>query len=234
MNEYTLSLALFDFIPVFLSGLGLVFLAQMVSRCDVTSGRMAYLAALLIFLGGLSKAVWKTNYVVTGVDIAWMNNVLFVFLGPGFTLLSWAIWNAQQVMAGRPIPKHVWLRPLAVILLFGVGAISARMAQPAERYWFFILLTMTTFANMAVAVLLIQQSRQQGQPLAAALFLFNIVAVFVLSGLARVPEQTPVLQWVEEIINACSQGAFAFAAWRLTRTAPVAAIQRRAITQGAS
>ncbi|NJN54316.1 MAG: hypothetical protein HC804_05875, partial [Anaerolineae bacterium] len=204
--EYTLSLALFDFVPVILSGIGLLFLAQMISRLDATSGKIAYLAGVFIVLGGLSKAVWKTTYVVSDTDIAWMNNLLFIFLAPGFTLLSWAIWSGQQKLAGKEIPKHVWLRPLAIIALFGIGAISAAIAQPEERYWFFILLTLTTFANLAVAALLIIQSRNQGLSLAVGLYLFNIVAVFMLSGMARIPEQTAALQWIEESINAFSQG----------------------------
>jgi hypothetical protein len=216
--DYTVSLALVDFLPVIFSGIGVLVLAWMIGRFDSTSGKVAYLSAALIVLGGLSKAGWKLIIAATGTDILLLENLLFIFLGPGFTLLSWSLWNAQQVMQDKEIAKNVWLRPLGVIVLFGTGAVSARVFQPDERYWFFILLTLTTFANMAVSVLVIRQSSWQGQKLAAALFIVNLVGVFALNGMARV-EQNIAMQWVEEILQVLTQLAFAVAAWLMTRKA---------------
>ena len=224
--EYTISLALVDFIPVIFSAIGVFLIAQMIARLDRTSGRVGYLAAGLITLGGLTKAVWKLVIAATGYDIAGLDDLLFVFLGPGFTLLAWALWNAQLIMTDKAIPRRVWLRPLAVIALFGFGAISARIFQPEARYWVYILLTLTTFANLAAGILLIRQAKQQNLNLAVGLFIFNLLAVFALSGLARVPEQTIALQWVEELLNVLAQGAFAFAAWRLGQETAVAIKQQ--------
>ena len=75
-----------------------------------------------------------------------------------------------------------------------------------------------TIGNVTLSVLLIQQARRLGLTLAAILFLANIVIVFILSGLARIPEQTIALQWGEQILNTFSQGAFLYAAWQLVQT----------------
>ena len=219
--EYTISLALVDFIPVIFSAIGVFTIATMIASLDRTSGRMAYIAAVLITLGGLSKAVWKLIIAATGTDVVGLDDLLFVFLGPGFTLLSWALWNAQLIITDKEIPKKVWLRPFGVIALFGIGAISARIAQPEARYWVYILLTLTTFANLAVGILLIRQANRQHLKLAAGLFVFNLIAIFALSGMARIPEQTIALQWIEETINVFAQGAFAFAAWQLAKDTAV-------------
>ncbi|WP_420630132.1 hypothetical protein [Candidatus Leptofilum sp.] len=219
--EYTLSLALVDFIPVIFSAVGVFLIARMIARLDAMSGQVAYLAAGLITLGGLSKAVWKLIIATTGNDFAVLDNLLFVFLGPGFTLLAGALWHFRGALAGKVSSQRVWLRPFIIIALFGIGAIIARFVQPQERYWVFTLLALTTLANLAVGILLIRQAMQQRLTLAAGLFLFNLIAVFALSGLARVPEQTIALQWVEETINAFAQGAFAFAAWQLSRETAV-------------
>ena len=219
--EYTLSLALVDFIPVIFSAVGVFLIARMVAMLDAVSGRVAYLAAGLITLGGLTKAVWKLVIAASGTDLAGLDDLLFVFLGPGFTLLSWALWNAQLRLGGKAIPKGIWLRPLGVIGLFGIGAVAAKIFTPQARYWVYILLTLTTFANLAVGILLIRQARQQQLTVAAGLFLFNLIAIFSLSGMARVPEQSIGLQWIEESINVLGQGAFAFAAWRLSRETAV-------------
>jgi len=66
--------------------------------------------------------------------------------------------------------------------------------------------------------LLIRQANQQKLKVAAWLFAFNLIAIFSLSGMARIPEQTITLQWIEEVINVFGQGAFAFAAWQLGRS----------------
>jgi hypothetical protein len=49
----------------------------------------------------------------------------------------------------------------------------------------------------------------------AALFIINLVGVFLLNGLARMPEQTIALQWIEESINTVSWLAFAVAAYKI-------------------
>lgn len=212
--EYTIALAVEDYIPVILSSAGLLLLAQMVGRLHKQAGMMAYAGFLLITLGGVFKASWKFTIALTGKDIVWMDNSLFVLLGPGFALMAWGLWSAQQTLKNEPVPHLVWLRPLAVIALFGTGAVSSYLVQ-GGRTWVFILLGLTTFSNLAVGILLIRQARQNGLKTAAALFLFNLVAVFTLSGLARIEPQTIPLQWSEQIINTFSQGAFFYASWCL-------------------
>ncbi|MCA9951863.1 MAG: hypothetical protein KDE48_19565 [Anaerolineales bacterium] len=212
--EYTIAMGLEDFLPVIFSGIGLYFVVHMIGRFDKTSGRMAFWGAFLIILGGVFKASWKLNIAATGQDIVWMADSLFLLLGPGFTLLSWALFSAQLIMAGKDIPRMMWLRPLLVIALFVVGAAAA--STQGGRTWIYIMLTLTTFANLAVVVLLIKQSNQQGVKTAAGLFLFNIIAVFALSGMARMP-QTVSFQWIEQGLQTLSQGAFAIAAYQLAQ-----------------
>lgn len=216
MAEYTLALAFEDFLPVLFSSLGLFWLARMIAGLHAGSRSMAYTGWALITVGGLSKVVYKLILAAGGPSIPALNNALFVFMGPGFTLFSWALWWAQQQMAGRMPPSNVWLRPLALIAIFLVGAIAVYWVQ-GGRAWVFVLLTLTTFANLALGILLIRQARQQGLRLATALFLVNLVFVFMLNGMARMPNQTVPLQWVEQILNTFSQAAFAYAAWQLAR-----------------
>lgn len=212
--EYTIALAVEDYIPVILSSAGLLLLAQMINRLHKQAGVMAYAGFLLITLGGVFKASWKFTIALTGRDIVWMDNSLFVLLGPGFALMAWALWSAQRTLKNEPVPNLVWLRPLAVIAIFGTGAISSYFVQ-GGRTWVLIMLGLTTFSNLAVGILLIRQARQNGLNIAAALFLFNLIAVFTLSGMARIEPQTIPLQWSEQIINTFSQGAFFYASWCL-------------------
>lgn len=217
MNEYTIPLALQDFMPVALSSAGLFFLAEMIARTNRGTGRIASLGAWLIMLGGGLKAAWKLNMAISGNDIAWMSNALFVLLAPGFTLMACALWAAQAQMRGRPLGFNVPAMALGISGVFLAVAAVLGMAAPAGSAWKFALLGVTTVANFVLSALCIVQAFRMGKRDVAVLFIVNIVAIIVLQGLARIPQQTIPLQWTEQIINTLSSAAFAYAAWKLSR-----------------
>ncbi|MCO5186210.1 MAG: hypothetical protein M9965_20005 [Anaerolineae bacterium] len=217
MVTFTMGLALEDFVPVILSSLGLFILARMVDQFGRSAGRMAYLGWALITLGGLFKALWKLIMALSNgqTDVAWMDLGLFLWMGTGFTFMAFAVWHAQRIMRGKKAPKNPWLAPIIIVALNGFGAVVVALTMsPADR-WRFVFLGLTTIANVALAVLLIVQAYRQHQYGVMGLFVLNIVIVFALSGMARIPDQTIPLQWMEQILNTLAQGAFAVAAWRL-------------------
>lgn len=88
----------------------------------------------------------------------------------------------------------------------------------AINTWRFILLGFMTIGNVALVILLVQQARRQQLNLVEVLLAAHILIVFILSGMARIPDQTIPLQWLEQLLNTGAQGAFAYAVWRLTQT----------------
>lgn len=215
--EYTIPLALQDFMPVALASAGLFFLAAMIARADRRAGRIALLGAWLIMLGGGLKAAWKLNMAMTGNDVAWMSNSLFVLLAPGFTLMASALWSAHSRMRGRPLDFDITLMALGMVAVILAVALVLGLLLPVSSAWKFVLLGVTTVANVVLSVLCIVQAFRMGQRNVAILFILNVVAVLVLQGLARIPEQTIPLQWTEQLINTFSSAAFALAAWKLGR-----------------
>ena len=220
METYTMGLALEDFLPVIMSSIGLWFIAQMLLRIDANLGRMAQIGWVLITIGGLFKSTWKLLMAATdsNVNVVFFDKGLFVWMGIGFVLMSYAISYSWRILQGRSPRKgigRIWLFPLVTIALHFGGALATGFPDPSISTWRFIFLGMLTIANVVVAVLLIRQARRQGQSLTAALFVVNIVIVFVLSGLARIPDQTIPLQWTEQLLNTVGQGAFMVAAWQL-------------------
>ncbi len=216
MTEYTIALALEDYIPVIFSSIGLYFISRMVARADGRLGQMATIGWLLITIGGLLKATWKLIMAVsnTQTDIVWMDRGMFIWMAAGFTLVAFAVWFMSETLGGRR-PRRIWLGPGGVLAL-SLGAIFfTGFPDPAVNTWRFILLGVMTIGNVVLVVLLIQQARRWGLNTLALLFLANIVIVFILSGLARIPNQTIPLQWTEQLLNTFAQGAFAYAAWKL-------------------
>lgn len=229
---YTLPLALEDFIPVIFSSIGLYLISQVVRRIDGRLGAMAQVGALLVAVGGLLKATWKLVMAATNgqTDLIWLDKGMFIWMAVGFTLLAFALWFTREKMMGQPpsrAARKPWLGP-AIVLGLALVAISATGFPDLNiNRWRFILLGIMTIGNVTMAVLLIQQSRRLGYNLAALLFLVNIVIVFILSGMARIPDQTIALQWTEQLLNTASQGAFLYAAWQLFTSNQLSVISNR-------
>jgi len=215
-------MALQDFMPVALSGAGLLILARMVSRMDAASGKMAYLGAGLVTMGGLSKAAWKLIMALSNGqnDIVALNDALFWFLAPGFIFFSFALWYGQRKTWGPRRRANIWILPVIVVALtWGAGLYTGlQMHDPTRegrQIWFFILLGMTTIMNFVAGGLAIWQARKQNLGWVAGLFALNLLAIIMLQGLARVASQSVALQWIEQLTNTVAQGAFVWAAFKL-------------------
>ncbi len=217
METYSLALALEDFIPVIFSSLGIWFISQMIVRVDAEIGRMSQIGWLLITIGGTLKAVWKLLMALSDAqtNIVFFDKSLFVWMGVGFVLMSYAVSYALRVVDERNPRQRIWLWPLITIATFFVGGFATGFPDFAISTWRFLFLGMLTIANVVLAALLIRRARRMQMPLVAALFLVNIVVVFALSGLARIPVQTIPLQWTEQLMNTVGQAAFMYAAWKL-------------------
>jgi len=220
VETYSVPLALQDFMPVALSATGLFFLAEMIKHMarEARVANIALLGAWLVMLGGGIKAAWKLNVALTGNDIEWMDNALFVLMGPGFTCMAWALSAAQRLARGQTLTsRFAALFPFIVSAIFLATAGGLAAANPGSRTWFFILLGLTTIANFTLSGLAIRQAWGQGLKWVAALFLINVLAILVLQGLARMGDRGEAEQWVEQILNTLSNAAFAFAAFKLNR-----------------
>lgn len=210
MYEYSLALAVFDYVPIVLSAIGLYFVAATATLWCERWQRLAQLGAVLILCGGISKATWKLIVATAQIDISWMNSALFSCLAPGMLILAATVWGAS---GGKGATARQLTLAIPTTLI--VGAMIIAFIWPGLRYHTFYLLILTTIGNLALATQLIIKSWQLERISASVMFFCNILAAFTLAGLARIPAQTEALQWLEECINAFSQAAFAYAAYTL-------------------
>jgi len=220
MDEiYSVPLALEDFLPVIFSGIGLFYVARMVSKMDKALSVMAYLGVALITLGGLSKASWKLIYALSEsqTNIQIMDNALFFGLSTGFILLAYAVWYAQRSYFEEKRPGNIWLFPIIVcIATVGAALYTGSQYDPerdSPQVWFLILLGMTTIFNFVTLGLAIRQAKRQKQMLAVALFCINLAAIIILQGIARTGDRTEASQWVAQITNTISQMGLIYGAW---------------------
>ena len=208
--EYTISLALVDYLPVIFTTIGFYFLYRMVAHVDGIQGKVFLVGAVLTVIGGFIKATWKLIIATSGNDIRWMDDGMFAWMAVGYTLIFWSIWQTVRTVRGKNAFQP-WIVPTVIGVLSLVGAYYLNVSMPESRAWKFTLLGIMSLASILTSILLIVFAFRQKLPVVGVLFIVNLIIVFVMNGLARMPEQTIALQWIEESINTVSWFCFAIA-----------------------
>ena len=198
----TVPLALWDLVPVVLGGLGCWLLADVAGRRVPEVRTAGRVGAVLVFLGGLAKAVWKLVFALTENDLVVLYDALFVLLAPGFVLVALALYAARTGEA-----RGFRLGAAAVLGSYAIAAATGSVDA---------VLPLMVVAATATGVLALLEARSAGDRTATWLFAAQIALAFALVPLAA-PPQTLGKQWAEESINAVAQAAFALGAWRLLR-----------------
>jgi len=215
MYQYSLALALTDYIPIIFSGVGIWFTAKAIAQHNPSIATLMRWATLFLVLGGFCKASWKLLIATADLNLMWLNNALFIFMAPGFTFIAFAMWAARRQLAGRPLRATAWRCPASATVLFGLLALAAVIMMPGAKVWFFILLLQLTVANILFTWHATRYSLTFSNKLAAALFVLNIIGVFAMSGLARVGDSSEAFQWLAQLTNTATQGSLALAGWLL-------------------
>lgn len=211
--EFTVPLALLDFLPVLLTAIGFLFILRLITSILPSQGGIAFLGVLLIVLGGFFRALWKLLLAFSGgsMDIPWMGNGLFVFMAPGYILFSWSIWQVSRSLQGRRA-SQAWAIPFLLIVLLLATSYFLSVSALDSQAWKRILLSVAVLGNLLSGSLLVSFAFRQKLFAAGWLFLLNLVGVFLLNGSARLPEQSISLHWINETINLVAWLVFAIAA----------------------
>jgi hypothetical protein len=211
--DFTVLMALEDFIPIVFTAIGLYIVAKFISNKYGNLTALAWLGTVLIVADGLLKAVWKLIYAATGTDIAWMHDSLFLFMGPGFIFVSWALWRGRKDIISTA--KEVWFIPLIIVLPALCVALYLAIAFPG-RIWNKILLTLTTVGIFFFNGQIIADCLKKKLFLPIILLVINVVTIFGQVFLSQLP-QTTALHWIGQINNTISWAAFALGVWMWER-----------------
>lgn len=205
-TEYGLALAIEDFVPCVLAGAGLMVFARRTSH-----PMLATIGGLLVLVGGLSKATWKTLVAAEPCrNYELLEQVLFPCLSFGFALVLVAFLGKR------------WL--LAIPAVAGVAALAVQAMWPC--------LIAAAIGAVTLGVAASRRAARDGDRVGAALFVVYVVGTLVLPPLAGRPDQSEGLQWIEQLTNTGVQGAFLLGALRL-RPVSAAAITP-AVSEGAN
>lgn len=216
MPSYSLAVAIFDFIPVAVTAFGLAVIAHAIGQRHPPLRSVTRVAAIAVPLGGFCKASWKLLVALEVGDWAWLDNLLFILMAPGFVALAFALFHARRAWQQGIAPQAATV-PMARLWLWLAlplgGAALAVAFCPLERGWFFWLLGVTTIANFAFVGHAIHAARvgKLGAGVVVC-FVYNLLATLALSGLARLPD-TEATAWIQESVNLSAQLALATGLW---------------------
>jgi len=87
--EVTLSLAVYDYLPMLIWGAGSYFLIDAI-RKDINGGVFYYTLILslgLVWIGGFLKATWKLLIAIADANLILLSDMQFPLMGAGFFLL---------------------------------------------------------------------------------------------------------------------------------------------------
>ena len=213
--NFPLSMALQNYMQVLLSTIAFYWIAQMLRAKSNVLGNIAVTGVALAFVGGMLKATWKLSMSLTHADLALFRDGLFPLIGPGFTLMAFAIGS-------RRMDKRAWLWPLLISGAAWVVAAAVAITVPG-RMWVYVLMGLTTIANTIFMILLMRLAYKQHQILALILFAINLIGGFGMAGIGAMPSKTLETHWMEQILSTAQNAALAWGAWRLAHlhaTAP--------------
>ena len=215
LKALAIALALLDFAPVFFLSLGLFFLAQLVDRLDPKCRKLALSGFLLVTLGALARAASNLSLAILEQEIPVLATSLYVFAGPGFTLMAGALIRSRATWLGLETRRDPWLAPTLLSWLFLLAAFYLNSAFEGRGEWQRVLLALALFGSAATCLAAARLGWTQKLHMAAALFAFNLggTSVFVL--LRYFVPQGLLIQLVGEVLNLAAQAAFAFASWRV-------------------
>ncbi len=217
LSAFPLSLSLFNFLPVALTGLALWLLTRYTANQDPSDYRLALLGAVLILAGGLAKASWKLIAATTGTDLVWLANALFPLMAPGFALLAVALWGAVLGQRRRPVPVGLWQVALAAVAITFAAAALRHWLLQVPRGRFLPLLVLASLGNLAASLLLIGAALSIRWLGTALLFAVNLLMIFALQPIAMMNPKTLAMHCTEQSLTALGTACFALAAYRLWR-----------------
>ena len=130
-KDYSMGLALFDFLPVLLFGTSMIFFLK--SGCSVLAGG----GLIFVFLGGLCKAWWKLR-AATGKGRSDELDAMFRFLMPAGGILLFAA-GIRWALTGQWHGAFTGTRWTWLLLFFagmtGMGFLKSRQEQGDHMVW---------------------------------------------------------------------------------------------------
>ena len=203
MNDFSVGMALFDYLPVIFFGIGGVILLRDLYN-KMSKGAFAIFAAGVIdvFMAGFLKATWKLLYAGANIDISAFNAMFFPvqsigFLLAGIGIIAMLSYNQKEkgvkncaVVPVVPIVHEVSITfpYLVLVMVAGLGCLDAGLCILAKK---------------------------MKKPAVIAIFALSFVCCLGMGYLSTKDFEEAAMNWIAEGVNFCGQGLFLLGTWML-------------------
>ena len=183
MYNFTIPMALMDFVPVIFFGVTAVLLLRDLYN-KMVKGAYALLAAgsVNVFMAGFCKALWKLLYAANICDFVALEEMFMPvnslgLLFVGLSLIGMLCWKKKVMLSVAP-PVFVSSMPFIMMMVIGLGGLCAGLSIVA--------------AKMKKAPVMI-------------LFILSFVCAMAMGYMSSQDSTLSWVNWVEQSINTVSQ-----------------------------
>ena len=185
MYNFTIPMALMDYVPVFFFGVTAVILLRDLYN-KMFKGAYALLAAgsVNVFLAGFCKATWKLLYAANICDFVALEEMFMPvnslgLLFVGLSLVGMLCWKRKSVMLSAAPVAFTSSMPFILLMVLGLGGMCASLSILA--------------AKMKKAPVM-------------ALFIASFVCAMAMGYMSSQDSTQAWVNWAEQSINCVSQG----------------------------
>lgn len=193
--DYSVIMAVVDFLPVLFYFLAAWLAAKdLYNKVDKTSYAFLSTGAIMCFIGGAYKAVWKLIFALGICNYPFLFTALFPMQAPGFCL-----YLAGLIMALRQTGKKVSYDSKSGLNMVTVPVVTTSLP--------FIMFQ--TIGSIGSVVCLAIFAKRMKQPKAIVCFVLAIVGLLGMGGLGAVLDSSLAwANWLEQGVNAFGQIMF--------------------------
>lgn len=184
MYNFTVPMALMDFLPVAFFGVTAMFLLRDLYN-KMFKGAYALLAAgsVNVFLAGFCKALWKLLYAANICDFVVLEKMFMPvnslgLLFVGLSLIGMLCWKRKNVILSAAPPVFASSLPFIMMMVVGLGGLCAGLSVVA--------------AKMKKAPVMV-------------LFILSFVCAMAMGYMSSQDSTQAWVNWAEQSINTASQ-----------------------------
>lgn len=200
MNDFSVGMALFDYIPVIFFAIGAVILLRDLYN-KMSKGAFALFAAGVIdvIMAGALKATWKLLYAGANIDISALNAMFFPvqsigFLLAGIGIVAMLCYNQKE--KGERLNSVVPAVPVVSI-----------------TFPYLVLVMVAGLGCLDVALCIL--CKKLRKPAVIAVFALSFVCCLGMGYLSTKDFEQASMNWIAEIVNFFGQGLFLLGTWML-------------------
>lgn len=200
MNDFSVGMALFDYIPVIFFVLGATILLRDLYN-KMSKGAFALFAAGVIdvTMAGALKATWKLLYAGANIDISALNAMFFPVQSIGFLLAGIGI---IAMLSHKQSENGIKL-----------GSVAPVVPVVSITFPYLVLVMVAGLGLMDVGLCVL--AKKMKKPAVIVVFVLSFVCCLGMGYLSTKDFEKASMNWIAEGVNFCGQGLFLLGAWML-------------------